>query len=98
MTPKLQGIAAAMAKLHHGLDDRAGKLLDRIAQTDQRGANVFAQAHKRIDAADGTLDEVNKLIDDLAKTNGGPTLDDSAESSGDPRHPQASWKGEGQGP
>jgi hypothetical protein len=89
MSVKLRGVTAALAKLHHDLDLQAEKLTDRIVNTQDRGNAVFASAHKRLDSAAQDLAEVDKLISDLENSNGGPTLDDSSESSA--QHPQASW-------
>lgn len=90
MSLKLRGVTDALAKLHHDLDLQAEKLTGRISTTQDRGNAVFAQAHKRLDGAASDLDQVDKLLSDLENTNGGPTLDDSSESS-EPQHPQASW-------
>jgi hypothetical protein len=89
MSMKLRGLTSSLAQLHHDLDAQAEKLTDRIAVTKDRGAAVFAQAHKRLDGAAQDLAEVDKLLSDLENTNGGPILDDSSESS--VPHPQASW-------
>lgn len=81
MTPNLRGVAPALAKLHREFDDRAGKFLARVEATQSRGATVFAQAHQRLDAADGALNEVNALLDEVTQTNGGPSLDSSSTAA-----------------
>jgi hypothetical protein len=90
MSLKLRGVTASLARLHHNLDLHAEKLESRIADAQQRGDAVFAQAHKRLDDAGRDLAEVDKLLSDIEQSNGGPILDDSSESSG--QHPQDSWK------
>jgi hypothetical protein len=84
MTPKLAGVASAMAKLHHGLDARAEKLLARIETAERRGDEAFKKAHGKLDAADTAVGEVETFIAQLECTNGGPTLDGSPESSAAP--------------
>jgi hypothetical protein len=76
MSLKLRGVTASLAKLHHNLDLHAEKLESRIVDAQARGDAVFAQARD--------LADVDKLLSDLEQSNGGPTLDDSAESSGKP--------------
>ena len=78
MTPKLQGVASAMAKLRHGLEERSGKLLDRIGATGQRGAAAFDKAHKSLDDTERSMADVEEFIASLEGTNGGPTLGDSS--------------------
>jgi hypothetical protein len=93
MTPKVQGVASALAKLQHNLDARAGKFLDRIEGLDKKSDETFKKAHSRLDEAEQPLADIDKVIDALAEqTNGGPSLDGSAESSDEPaKEPQASW-------
>jgi len=94
MNPKLRGIAGAMAKLNHGLEARAEKLLTRIGDAETRGEATFATAHRQIDEAEAALADVDKFMSDLAGANGGPTLDGSQESSVSPRdEPAKSWAG-----
>jgi hypothetical protein len=90
MTPKVQGIASALAKLHHNLDDRADKLLARIETVDRRGDTAFKGAHARLDESEAALGEVDALLADLEKTNGGPISDGSSGSSIELKD---SWKG-----
>lgn len=83
MTPKLQGVASAMAKLRHGLEERSGKLLDRIGAADQRGNAAFDKAHGQLDQTERSMAEVEEFIASLEGTNGGPTLGDSSVSPED---------------
>ena len=90
MTPKVQGIASAMAKLRHNLDDRAEKLLTRIENVDKRGATAFGKAHGNLDASEASLADVEKFVADLEDSNGAP----SDGSQGSSVEPKDSWKGD----
>jgi hypothetical protein len=81
MTPKLQGPASAMARLKHGLEDRSGKLLDRIGAADARSGVAFDKAHKQMDATEKDVAEVEAFLASLEGSNGGPTLRDSSDTS-----------------
>lgn len=81
MTPKLQGLASAMAKLQHGLEERSGKLMDRIDHADKRGAAAFDKAHGSLDQTEKAMADVEEFIGSLEGSNGGPTLTDSSGSS-----------------
>ena len=87
VTPKLKGIAGAMAKLQHGLDDRADKLLARIESADQRSDAAFKKAHGTLDAAEAAVADVEEFVAGLEGSNGGP-LSGSDSASGEP---QTSW-------
>jgi hypothetical protein len=92
MTPKLAGIASAMAKLNHNLDDRADKLLTRIASADARGAAAFEKAHATIDTAEAAVADVEAFVKSLEGSNGAPKNSDG--SSGSSGEPQTSWSGD----
>lgn len=91
MTPKVQGIASALSKLHHNLDSRADKLMARIETVDQHSDTAFKGAHVRLDQSEASLGEVDAMLADLEKTNGGPISDGSRELSIEPKD---SWKGD----
>jgi hypothetical protein len=93
MNPKLQGVASAMAKLQHGLEERSGKLLDRIETADKRGAAAFDKAHGSLDATEKAMADVETFIASLEGSNGGPTLSDSSATSDQSQaaEPAASW-------
>ena len=95
MTPKVHGLAGALSKLHHGLDQRAEKLLQRIESANERSDAAFKAAHAKLDAADAAMADVETFIEGLEKTNGGPSLGDSRESSAPHSgEPQKSWSGQ----
>ncbi len=87
MTPKLAGIASAMAKLNHNLDARADKLLARIDSADKRSDAAFKKAHGTLDRAEQAVADVEQFVAGLEGSNGGPSLGSSQDSG----EPQASW-------
>lgn len=95
MNPKLKGVASAMAKLQHSLEERSGKLLDRIESADKRGANAFDKAHASLDVTEKAMGDVEAFISSLEGSNGGPTLGDSSDTSDRSQlaEPAASWGG-----
>lgn len=92
MTPKFRGVSEALAKLRHSLDHDADKLVKRIEDADARRDAVFAKSHKTLDTAHQGLDDINKFIDDLERSNQGPPLDDSASGSSGPRSTEVAEK------
>lgn len=72
---KLKSVASALDKLNHGLEDRAGKLLNRIEEADTRANNAFGRANSTLDSHEAALNDVDQIIGAIEKaTNGGPTL------------------------
>ena len=82
-TPKLQGLAKAMAMLEHNMEDGAGKLLAKIESVGQRGEAALAKGHTKIDGIAGRVAEVEEFVTALEGSNGGDPLDDSAGTSVD---------------
>ena len=81
MTPKIRGVRASMDKLRHSLNADAEKLAARIEEADAKRVAVFDASHGAVAAVERDLKEVEDFVSELEKTNGGPTLDDSGESS-----------------
>lgn len=81
MTPKLRGVRASMDKLRHALEADADRLAARIETADAKRVAVFDASHGVLSGVERDLKEVEDFIDEMEKTNGGPTLDDSSESS-----------------
>lgn len=79
-TPKLQGLAKAMAMLEHDMEDGAGKLLAKIEAVGARGNATIAKAHQKIDGKATIVDEIESYVTALEGSNGGP-LDDSPAPS-----------------
>lgn len=80
-TPKLQGLAKAMAMLEHNLEDGACKLLTKIESVEARGVAAITKGHKKIDGKAALVDEIESYVTALEGSNGGDPLDDSSESS-----------------
>lgn len=94
MSVKLRAALDAAQKFYHDVDTDSEKFINRVAGMHVRRQDTFIKAHKTLDGAVANLDEVDKLMSDLAQTNGGPTLDDSKESSeasGHDGEPGKSW-------
>jgi hypothetical protein len=85
MTPKLRGVRASMDKLRHALEVDAEKLTTRIESADAKRNAVFTASHGVLDGVERDLKEVEDFMSDMEKSNGGPTLDGSEESSSVPR-------------
>lgn len=81
-TPKLQGLAKAMAMLEHNMEDGAGKLLAKIEAVGDRGEAALAKGHTKIDGISGRVAEVEEFVTALEGANGGDPLDDYASTSG----------------
>lgn len=79
-TPKLQGLAKAMAMLEHNMEAGAAKLLTRIESVGNRGEAAFAKGSDKIDGIASRVAEVESFVTALEGTNGGP-LDDSSTQS-----------------
>jgi len=98
-TPKLQGLAEAMKKLEHGLEDGAGKLLAKIETVGSRGHAAIAKGHQKMDSSAAIVAEIETFVSALEGANGGDPLDDSSSTSdqsppaGHPTsaEPAASW-------
>jgi hypothetical protein len=80
-TPKLQGLAKAMAMLEHNMEDGAGKLLAKIEFVGARGEAALSKGHTKIDGIAGRVAEVESLVTAMEGANGGDPLDDSASIS-----------------
>jgi len=72
MTPKFQGVAAALHKLAHGLDDRAARLLTRVGDADAKAEAAFNNADSRIAGVESQLRDIDEFIASLDATNGPP--------------------------
>lgn len=81
MTPKLQGLAEAMKKLEHELEDGAGKVMARVEALGPRGQAALAKSHERLDAKAAIVGEIEGFVTTLEGANGGDPLDDSSDTS-----------------
>ncbi len=73
-TPKLQGLASAIHKLHFGLEDRAEKLSNRIAEADVKADKVFTGAHTALDGIEGHVTDVERYLAEIEGANGAPII------------------------
>jgi hypothetical protein len=80
-TPKLQGLAKAMAMLESGLEDGAGKLLSKIESVNSRGLAALAKGHVKVDSKAGLVAEIESFVTALEGSNGGDPLDNSSDTS-----------------
>jgi hypothetical protein len=81
--PNLAGVAPAFAKLRHGIEARAQKLLARVEGTDARADDVFAKADAKLDAHEHGLKAIDGFLDDLDAVVGNGAPAGSAGSSTD---------------
>ncbi|KRQ03083.1 hypothetical protein [Bradyrhizobium manausense] len=77
-TPKLQGLAKAMAMLEHNMEDGAGKLLAKIESLGSRGEAALAKGHTKIDGIGSRVAEVESFVTALEGANGGDPLEGTA--------------------
>jgi hypothetical protein len=80
-TPKLQGLAKAMAMLEHNMEDGAGKLLAKIESVGSRGEAALTKGNTKIDGIGSRVAEVESFVTALEGANGGDPLDDSSAPS-----------------
>lgn len=69
--PTFSGIATAFDKLTSSLEFRATRIMQRIEQTDARGANVEKKSMAYLDATDKALDQQGQYFDAVEKALGG---------------------------
>jgi hypothetical protein len=95
MTPKLQGLASAMAKLKHDVEFEADKLLARVQDASAASAGAFAKSHQVLDATKKDVADIEEFIASMVGSNGAPAgpLDVSSATSvqSQPSEPAASW-------
>ncbi len=97
MTPKYRGMLEELKKLQSNCDRDAEDFLGTIQRADARRIRTFADSKTKLNRnINATLDGMNEFFADLEKTNGGPTLDGSADSpqpATEGQEPSASWSG-----
>jgi hypothetical protein len=80
-TPKLQGLAKALAMMESGLEDGAGKLMTKIEEVNNRGLAALAKGHVKVDSKAGLVTEIEGFVAALEGSNGGDPLGDSSATS-----------------
>jgi hypothetical protein len=101
VTPKLAAIRQQLGLLQSDVDSQSQGILNKIEAARVRTKTVFAGTHAKVDkamkAVADQVGDINEFLDGLEQTNGGPSLDGSAESSeapskqADSNEPAASW-------
>lgn len=71
MTSKLQGVAAAMDKMLHGIEDRADKFLNRVQGAEAKADTVFAKGHAKLDEREKQLGDIDGYLDAIDKASNG---------------------------
>ncbi|MET4802500.1 hypothetical protein [Bradyrhizobium sp. LB11.1] len=80
-TPKLQGLAKAMAMLEHNLEDGASILLSKVEAVEARGEAALAKGHAKIDGKAAIVDEIETFVTALEGANGGEPLDEPQQAA-----------------
>ena len=71
-TPKLQGLAKALAMLEHNVEDGAEKLLKKIESVGDRSEAAFAKSVSKVDGIASRVAEVESFVTALEGANGAP--------------------------
>lgn len=86
MTPKLAAIQQQLGLLQSDVDTESQTLLNQIESARARTKTVFAGTRdkiaKSIQGVSDQVDQVNKFLDGLEQTNGGPTSPPSSALQG----------------
>lgn len=82
-TPFLQGLTKAMDMLEHDLEEGAKGLTAKIEGVGARGKAAIGKGHARIDGVASRVAEVDKFVTAIEGSNGGETLGNSSDSSGE---------------
>jgi hypothetical protein len=90
MTPKLRGVAAALAKLKSAVEDDASKLLTRIEDAGKQAESAFTGSHGVLDVMNKDVQDIENFVRDLAGHNGGDPLGGSDGTSNIIAHPRSS--------
>lgn len=72
-TPKLQGLAKALAMLEHNVEDGADKLLKKIESVGDRSEAAFAKSVSKVDGIASRVAEVESFVTALEGANGAPS-------------------------
>ncbi|MDB5611938.1 MAG: hypothetical protein JWP25_8838 [Bradyrhizobium sp.] len=101
MNPKFAGLASAASKLNYNLGLRSEKVLARISSAGDRADAAFNKVEATLDATEQAAADIEAFANSLDGSNGGPTLSDSSDTSGQSQaaqvaaaqaaEPAASW-------
>lgn len=81
MTPKLQGALQALEMLKHDADNDADEIVARVADLQTRRKAAKNKTHGALDKTANSLGDIEEFVSALEGSNGGPPLQESADSS-----------------
>lgn len=81
MTPNIKGLGTALAKMKHSLEAEVAPLMASIEAVGPEAITAIQEAKKHVADVKAMVQDVKDFSASLKGDNGGPTLDDSSESS-----------------
>jgi hypothetical protein len=82
MTPKFAGLSQALGAMRHEVESMAQDLVAEIATVRTDASDAFGQAKQEVAKTKAAVADVKAFVADLQGSNGGPTLSDSSDTSG----------------
>lgn len=82
MTPKLAGLSTALATLRDSLEGQAAALVDRANVANDRMKAAMTKATAQMAATEQAVADIETFANSLEGSNGGPSLSDSSDTSG----------------
>lgn len=89
MTPTFKGLGAALSKLKHDLDLQAQPLMADIEILASTAPDLLKQAVQEVAKTKQAVTDIKDFVAGLIGSNGGPTLTDSSDTSGESAAPVA---------
>jgi hypothetical protein len=88
MTPKLAGLALSLATLRHSLEGQAADLMNRADAVNARIATAMTKAKAQMAVTEQAATDIEEFANSLEGANGGPSLSDSSDTSGQSQEPE----------
>jgi hypothetical protein len=88
MTPKLAGLSTALATLRDSLEGQASALVDRATVAEARMKTAMTKATAQMAATEQAVADIEAFANSLEGSNGGPSLSDSSDTSGQSQEPE----------
>jgi hypothetical protein len=88
MTPKLAGLASSLATLRHSLEGQAADLMSRADAVNARIATAMTKAKAQMAVTEQAAADIEDFANSLEGANGGPSLSDSSDTSGQSQEPE----------
>ncbi len=88
MTPKLAGLASSLASLRHSLEGQAADLMGRADAVNARIATAMTKAKAQMAVTEQAATDIEDFANSLEGANGGPSLSDSSDTSGQSQEPE----------